>query len=215
MIAICSLRMAAGCASALMFASIVSGALISLLLFFWRRCRCWWPRSDGARSAPQSAASRRRVHWVRSSACPMASAFAIIVALPAWWLGHLALARTVRGRRRSGDGTAPVALRPRMVSGRPHPALDLGLCRADHGGGAAHVRHRCWHRRRCDAPLLLRIRHPGDRPTADTDAADQCAGGDGTGRRPPCWPWRRLTFNLWLAAKSPRHRGDCTAPGPT
>ena len=33
------IAVAAGCASALMFASIISGALISLLLFFWLHCR--------------------------------------------------------------------------------------------------------------------------------------------------------------------------------
>ncbi len=41
MIAIVLIAMAAGCASALMFASIVSGALISLLLFYLARCCCF------------------------------------------------------------------------------------------------------------------------------------------------------------------------------
>jgi Predicted membrane protein (DUF2232) len=91
MIAIILIAMAAGCASALMFASIVSGALISLLLFYLAPL----PLMVTALGwGPLSAASGGIAASIGLGAIfglPLCIAFAMAVALPAWWLGHLAL----------------------------------------------------------------------------------------------------------------------------
>ncbi|UPK39715.1 hypothetical protein IVB18_22315 [Bradyrhizobium sp. 186] len=81
----------AGAASALMFASIVSGALISLVLFYLAPLPLmvasigWGPlcASIGGIGAAIGLGALFGV--------PYCIAFAVTVALPAWWLGHLAL----------------------------------------------------------------------------------------------------------------------------
>jgi hypothetical protein len=85
------IALAAGCASALMFASIVSGALISLLLFYLAPLPLmvaalgWGPLC--ATIGGITAAISIGVLF----GLPLCVAFAIAVAVPAWWLGHLAL----------------------------------------------------------------------------------------------------------------------------
>ena len=110
MIAIVLIAMAAGCASALMFASIVSGALISLLLFYlaplplMMAALGWGPLS--ATIGGISAATGLGAIF----GLPYCIAFVITVALPAWWLGHLALlGRPVANGVPSGNGASPVA----------------------------------------------------------------------------------------------------------
>src|SRR3981081_1579676 len=91
MIAIVLIAMAAGCASALMFASIISGALISLLLLYLAPLPLmvaalgWGPL--GATIGGIAAATGLGAIF----GIPYCVAFVITVALPAWWLGHLAL----------------------------------------------------------------------------------------------------------------------------
>jgi hypothetical protein len=91
MIAIILIAIAAGCASALMFASIVSGALISLLLFYLAPL----PLMVAALGwGPLSAASGGIAASIGLGAIfglPLCTAFAVAVAMPAWWLGHLVL----------------------------------------------------------------------------------------------------------------------------
>jgi hypothetical protein len=107
MIAILLIALAAGCASALMFASIVSGALISLLLFYLAPLPLmvaalgWGPL--GAAVGGIAAATGLGLIF----GLPYCIAFAITVALPAWWLGHLALLG--RPGVSSGNGAAAVA----------------------------------------------------------------------------------------------------------
>jgi hypothetical protein len=110
MIAIVLIAMAAGCASALMFASIVSGALISLLLFYlaplplMMAALGWGPLS--ATIGGISAATGLGAIF----GLPYCIAFVLTVALPAWWLGHLALlGRPVANGVLSGNGASPVA----------------------------------------------------------------------------------------------------------
>jgi hypothetical protein len=110
MIAIVLIAIAAGCASALMFASIVSGALISLLLFYlaplplMMAALGWGPLS--ATIGGISAA----IGLGAIFGLPYCIAFVVTVALPAWWLGHLALlGRPVTNGVSSGDGASPVA----------------------------------------------------------------------------------------------------------
>jgi hypothetical protein len=91
MIAIILIALAAGSASALMFASIISGALISLVLFYLSPLPLmvtalgWGPLA--ATIGGIAAASGLGLMF----GLPYCAAFAVTVALPAWWLGHLAL----------------------------------------------------------------------------------------------------------------------------
>ena len=109
MIAIILIAVAAGCASALMFASIISGALISLLLFYLAPLPLmvaalgWGPIA--ATVGGILAASGLGVIF----GLPYCIAFAITVALPAWWLGHLALLGRPLPNAASGNGSAQAA----------------------------------------------------------------------------------------------------------
>src|SRR4051795_8771129 len=110
MIAIVLIAIAAGCASALMFASIVSGALISLLLFYlaplplMMAALGWGPLS--ATIGGIAAATGLGAIF----GLPYCIAFAVTVALPAWWLGHLTLlGRPVTNGASSGNGASLVA----------------------------------------------------------------------------------------------------------
>jgi hypothetical protein len=110
MIAIVLIAIAAGCASALMFASIISGALISLLLFYLAPLPLmvaalgWGPLSAtiGGIAAAMGLGA--------IFGLPYCIAFAVTVALPAWWLGHLTLlGRPVTNGASSGNGASLVA----------------------------------------------------------------------------------------------------------
>jgi hypothetical protein len=104
------IALAAGCASALMFASIISGALISLLLFYLAPLPLmvaalgWGPL--GATIGGIAAALGLGAIF----GLPYCIAFVLTVALPAWWLGHLALlGRPVATGASTRSGAAPVA----------------------------------------------------------------------------------------------------------
>ena len=91
MIATVLIAMAAGFASALMFASIISGALISVLLVYLAPlplmvAALGW----GPLSATVGGIAAATVLGAIFS-LPYCIAFVVAVALPAWWLGHLAL----------------------------------------------------------------------------------------------------------------------------
>lgn len=106
------IAVAAGCASALMFASIISGALISLVLFYLAplplmvACLGWGPLA----ASVGGIAAACILGFIFGM--PYLLAFVVTVALPAWWLGHLCLL----GREVSpgisatpgGQATAPV-----------------------------------------------------------------------------------------------------------
>ncbi|MBR0757335.1 DUF2232 domain-containing protein [Bradyrhizobium jicamae] len=91
MIAILIIAIAGGAASALMFASIISGALISLLLFYLAPLPLMvtalgWGPLAAAIGGVAAASTLGAIFGI-----PYAIAFAVMVALPGWWLGHLAL----------------------------------------------------------------------------------------------------------------------------
>ena len=109
MIMVVLIAIAAGCASALMFASIVSGALISLLLFYLAPLPLM---VAGLGWGPLSATIGGIAAAIGLGAIfglPYCIAFVITAALPAWWLGHLALlGRPIAHGVPSGNGaTAP------------------------------------------------------------------------------------------------------------
>src|SRR6202000_1328945 len=102
MISAVLIALAGGCASALMFASITSGALISLLLVYLAPLPLmvialgWGPLSAAIASAAASFA------LASIFGIPSGIGYVIGVALPAWWLGHLAV--LVRAAPSSGNG---------------------------------------------------------------------------------------------------------------
>jgi len=112
MIAVLLIALAAGSASALMFASIISGALISLVLFYLSPLPLmvtalgWGPLA--ATIGGIAAASGLGAMF----GLPYLAAFALTVAVPAWWLGHLALlGRPVHSTAPvPGDASAPPTL---------------------------------------------------------------------------------------------------------
>src|SRR5215510_14852021 len=110
MIAIIAIALAAGAASALMFASIISGALISLVLFYLAPLPLmvaaigWGPLS--AAIGGVAAASVLGV----LIGLPYAIAYVLAAALPAWWLGHLVmLGRPIVPAAHAGNGATPPA----------------------------------------------------------------------------------------------------------
>jgi hypothetical protein len=93
-----------------MFASIISGALISLLLFYLAPL----PLMVAALGwGPLSATVGGIVAAIGLGAIfglPYCIAFAVTIALPAWWLGHLALlGRPITSGASTGNGASPVA----------------------------------------------------------------------------------------------------------
>src|ERR1700675_3252102 len=110
MIATLLIALAAGCASALMFASIISGALISLLLLYLAPLPLmvaaigWGPLSATVGGIAAAIGLGAIFGF------PYCIAFAVTVAVPAWWLGHLALlGRHSASDVSSADDAAPVA----------------------------------------------------------------------------------------------------------
>ena len=107
MIVIVAIAIAAGAASALMFASIVSGALISLLLLYLAPlplmvAALGWGPLVGAIGGIVASSLLSLLLGVSYGA-----AFALTVALPAWWLGHLVLlGRPVTSAASTGNGGA-------------------------------------------------------------------------------------------------------------
>jgi hypothetical protein len=104
------IALAAGCASALMFASIISGALFSLVLFYLAPLPLM---VAGLGWGPLSATVGGIAAAIGLGAIfglPYCIAFVLTVALPAWWLGHLALlGRPVAMAPPAGNGAAPPA----------------------------------------------------------------------------------------------------------
>jgi hypothetical protein len=85
------ISLAAGCASALMFASIVSGAVVSVMLFYLAPlpltvAALGWGSAGAAIGGLAAALALGTIFGL-----PFLAAFLVTVALPAWWLGHLAL----------------------------------------------------------------------------------------------------------------------------
>ena len=109
MIVIILIALAAGSASALMFASIISGALISLRLFYLAPLPLmvaalgWGPLA--ATIGGIAAASGLGLMF----GLPYCIAFVLMVALPAWWLGHLALLGRPIADAEAGNGAQPAA----------------------------------------------------------------------------------------------------------
>ncbi len=85
------IALVAGSASALMFASIISGALISLLLAYLAPLPLMVAAMGWGAFCASLAGIAAALGLGAVFGLPYCIAFAITVALPAWWLGHLAL----------------------------------------------------------------------------------------------------------------------------
>lgn len=110
MIAIVAIAVAAGAASALMFASFISGAPISLVLLNLAPlplmvAAIGWGPLTAAIGGVAAATVCGMLFGM-----PFAIAYATTAALPAWWLGHLALlGRPMPLAAADGNGAAPPA----------------------------------------------------------------------------------------------------------
>ncbi|AVT81993.1 hypothetical protein [Rhodopseudomonas palustris] len=85
------IALAAGCASALMFVSIVSGALISLLLFYLAPLPLMVAALGWGVLAAAIGGLIAALGLAALVSFPYAIAFVVTIAVPACWLGHLAL----------------------------------------------------------------------------------------------------------------------------
>src|SRR5215813_10431597 len=107
MIAILLIALAAGAASALMFASIISGALISLLLFYLAPLPLMVAAIGWGPLCAAIAGIAASLGLGAMFGLPYGIAFAVAIALPGWWLGHLVLlGRPVTSGPDSDNGAA-------------------------------------------------------------------------------------------------------------
>jgi hypothetical protein len=111
MIAIILIAIAAGAASALMFASVISGALISLLLFYLAPLPLMvtalgWGPLAATIGGIAAAASLGAIFGL-----PYCIAFVLMAGLPAWWLGHLVMLGrpSANAAAAPANGAAPAA----------------------------------------------------------------------------------------------------------
>jgi hypothetical protein len=91
MMAFALIALIAGAASALMFASIVSGALISLVLFYLAPLPLMVASIGWGPLCASFGGIAAAIGLGALFGLPYCIAFAVTVALPAWWLGHLVL----------------------------------------------------------------------------------------------------------------------------
>src|SRR5690242_21752847 len=91
MIATVLIALAGGCASALMFASIISGTLISLLLLYLAPLPLMVIALGCGPLAATIASAAASFALAAIFGIPYGVGYVISLALPSWWLGHLAL----------------------------------------------------------------------------------------------------------------------------
>jgi hypothetical protein len=209
------IALAAGSASALMFASIISGALFSLLLFYLASLPLmvaglgWGPLS--ATIGGIGAA----IGLGAIFGLPYCLAFVLTVALPAWWLGHLALlGRPVAAGVPAGNGAAVAPVMEWYPVGRillwtaGFAALTTMAALFTLGGDAATIAGAL--RRGLLRIIGVRASSPA---TGDTeqfiDALVTIAPAAAA-----IVAMMTLTLNLWLAAKITATSGRLARPWP-
>jgi len=108
MIAIAAIAIAAGSASALMYASIFSRVRFSLVLIYLAPlplmvAAIGWGPLSAAMGGIAAATALGLLFGL-----PYALSYVVIAALPAWWLGHLVmLGRPIANAAHTGNGAAP------------------------------------------------------------------------------------------------------------
>ena len=216
MMAIIFMAVAAGAASALMFASIISGELISILLMYLAPlplmvAAMGWGSFCGIIGGLAAAGGLAAIFGL-----PYGLAYAVAVALPAWWLGHLALL----GRPLADHGSAgPDDAAPAVPEFEWYPvgrivvwisgfaALTTLAALLTLGTDAASINNTLRHG-------LMRVFSPHDpQPTGDVeqwvDALVMMAPFAASVVAMPI-----LTLNLWLAAKITATSGRLRRPWP-
>ena len=109
MIAIVLIAIAAGSASALMFASMASGALISVLLLYLAPLPLMVAALGWGPLCATIGGIAAAIGLGALFGFGYCIAFVVAIALPAWWLGHLALlGRPIAHEISSGNGASPV-----------------------------------------------------------------------------------------------------------
>lgn len=214
MMTIIPIALVAGAASALMFASIVSGALISLLLFYLAPLPLmvaalgWGPISAGIGGL--AAATGLGAMF----GLPYCLAFVLTVALPACWLGHLALlGRPVPASPPTIDPAVPPAMEWYPV-GRillwtaGFAALTTMAALLTLGGDAATIATAL----RRGLLRIMGVRDPAS-PSGDAEHfADALVAIAPAGAA--IVAMMTLTLNLWLAAKITATSGRLHRPWP-
>ena len=108
----------AGAASALMFASIISGALISLVLFYLAPLPLMVAAIGWGPLCASLGGIAAAIGLGALFGLPYCIAFAVTVALPAWWLGHLVLLSRPVGKIAVGpvapEGAADAPAEPEL-----------------------------------------------------------------------------------------------------
>lgn len=110
MIAVILIALAAGAASALMFASVISGALISLLLFYLAPLPLMVAGLGWGPLCATIGGIAAAIGLGAMFGLPYCIAFVVMAGLPAWWLGHLVLlGRPVANAATPADAATPAA----------------------------------------------------------------------------------------------------------
>lgn len=109
MMAFVLIALIAGAASALMFASIISGALISLVLFYLAPLPLMVAAIGWGPLCASLGGIAAAIGLGALFGLPYCIAFAVTVALPAWWLGHLVLLGRQVGHVAPATGNGPAA----------------------------------------------------------------------------------------------------------
>jgi hypothetical protein len=214
MIAIVLIAIAAGCASALMFASMASGALISVLLLYLAPLPLMVAALGWGPLCATIGGIAAAISLGALFGLPYCIAFVVAIALPAWWLGHLALlGRPTTHQASSGDGAAPVTP---MLEWYPIGRILLWIA-----GFAALTTMSVLLTLGTDAATitgvigrgLLLIWHPDDASNEEIKRAI-----DALARIAPAAAavvaMMTLTLNLWLAAKVTATSGRLQRPWP-
>jgi len=206
------IALAAGSASALMFASIISGALISLMLFYLAPLPLMvaglgWGPLCATIGGIAAAFGLGMIFGL-----PYCLAFVLTIALPAWWLGHLALlGRPLATGALAGNGAAPA---PPVLEWYPvgrillwtagFAALTTMAALFTLGGDAATI-----------AAALRRglLRVIGPRAAGDTDQIVDALVTVAPAAA-AIVAMMTLTLNLWLAAKITATSGRLHRPWP-
>ena len=206
------IALAAGAASALMFASLLSGTLIAIPLFYFSPLPLmvaglgWGPlvASIGGIAAATSLGLLFGMSFL--------AVFVVTVALPAWWLGHLAL----QGRRvgvavpaSNGQAAIPTAIEwypvGRLllwIAGFAALTTMGALLTLGFDSAAIHGALR---------PMLMRVMEASDVPATDRNVAATLAMAPAAAALVAILT---LTLNLWVAGRITATSGRLLRPWP-
>src|SRR5271168_3593507 len=214
MITIVLIAIAAGCASALMFSSMISGALISVLLLYLAPLPLMVAALGWGPLCATIGGIAAAIALGALFGLPYCIAFVVAIALPAWWLGHLALlGRPTAHPASSGDGAAPVTP---VLEWYPVGRILLWIA-----GFAALTTMSVLLTLGSDAATitgtigrgLMLIWHPSDASNEETKRAIDALASIAPAAA-AIVAMMTLTLNLWLAAKVTATSGRLQRPWP-